>query len=144
MSTGTEMAEGDAAAATAAPGARFTSLFISAPDGLKLHVRSYGPRLAPTLPVVCLPGLARTAADFDTIGVALANDVADPRRVIAVDYRGRGRSEYDRNPSNYALPVELGDLSAVLTALDIRAARCLSAPRAAVSSPCCWRRHGRR
>jgi pimeloyl-ACP methyl ester carboxylesterase len=119
MSTGIKMAEGHAAAATAAPGARFTSLFISAPDGLKLHVRSYGPRLAPTLPVVCLPGLARTAADFDTIAVALANDVSDPRRVIAIDYRGRGQSEYDRNPGNYALPVELGDLSAVLTALDI-------------------------
>jgi pimeloyl-ACP methyl ester carboxylesterase len=119
MSTGTGMAEAQATAATAAPEKHFTSLFISAPDGLRLHVRSYGPRLAPTLPVVCLPGLARTAADFDAIATALANDVSDPRRVIAVDYRGRGLSEYDRNPGNYALPVELADLSAVLTALDI-------------------------
>jgi pimeloyl-ACP methyl ester carboxylesterase len=116
MDSGTQMAGGDAATAAQA---RFTSLFISAQDGLKLHVRSYGPRLATTLPVVCLPGLARTSADFDALAGALASDVSDPRRVVALDYRGRGRSEYDRNPENYALPVELADLSAVLTALDI-------------------------
>ena len=40
------------------------------------------------------------------------------RRVIALDYRGRGLSDYDRNPANYALPVELADVLAVLTALD--------------------------
>jgi pimeloyl-ACP methyl ester carboxylesterase len=30
-----------------------------------------------------------------------------------------GQSEYDRDPDNYAQPVELSDLSAVLTALEI-------------------------
>ncbi len=44
-----------------------SSVFVTAPDGLKLHVRCYGPRLAPSLPVVCLPGLTRTAADFDDL-----------------------------------------------------------------------------
>jgi pimeloyl-ACP methyl ester carboxylesterase len=38
--------------------------------------------------------------------------------VIALDYRGRGRSDYDRNPDNYSLPVELADVLAVVTALD--------------------------
>ena len=33
--------------------------------------------------------------------------------------RGRGRSDYDRNPNNYTLPVDLADLLAILTALDI-------------------------
>src|SRR5262249_27182592 len=97
----------------------FTDLFVSAPDGLRLHVRSYGPRVTPLLPVVCLPGLARTAADFHPLASALAADPAEPRRVLALDYRGRGASEYDRNAQNYALPVELADLSAVLTALNI-------------------------
>jgi pimeloyl-ACP methyl ester carboxylesterase len=115
------MAEGQATA-KAAPEGRFTSLFISAPDGLRLHVRSYGSRISAALPVVCLPGLARTAADFDTVATALANDAADPRRVLALDYRGRGQSEYDRDPGNYALPVELADVSAVLTALEIQRA----------------------
>ena len=38
--------------------------------------------------------------------------------MIALDYRGRGRSDYDRNPENYSLPVELADVLAVVTALD--------------------------
>ena len=95
-----------------------TSTFISAPDGLRLHARCYGPRSAPTLPVVCLPGLARTAADFDALGQALASDERRPRRVIALDYRGRGQSEYDRDPANYNFQVELADLLAVMAALD--------------------------
>ena len=94
------------------------SVFVTAPDGLKLHVRRHGRRGTSALPVVCLPGLARTTADFDELAAALAGREQD-RQVIAVDYRGRGRSEYDRNPDNYSLAVELADLLAVLTALDI-------------------------
>ena len=44
-----------------------TSIFVTAQDGLRLHVRSYGPRTATALPMVCLPGLARTGADFETL-----------------------------------------------------------------------------
>ena len=95
-----------------------TSIFISAPDGLRLHARCYGARSAPALPVVCLPGLARTAADFDALADALASDASLPRRVIALDYRGRGQSEYDRDPANYNFQVELADLLAVMAALD--------------------------
>jgi pimeloyl-ACP methyl ester carboxylesterase len=94
-----------------------TSIFVSAPDGLRLHVREYGPRLAAACPVVCLPGLTRTVADFDALAPALA--ATGPRRVLALDSRGRGQSEYDRNPDNYNLLVELGDLIAVLTALSV-------------------------
>jgi pimeloyl-ACP methyl ester carboxylesterase len=95
-----------------------TSAFISAPDGLRLHARCYGARSAPTLPVVCLPGLARTAADFEALASALASDQSLPRRVIALDYRGRGQSEYDRDPANYNFQVELADVLAVIAALD--------------------------
>ncbi len=105
------------AEAKKAPGAR--SVFVSAPDGLKLHVRSYGSSVAAGLPVVCLPGLARTTADFDVLATSLSSDPHQPRRVIALDYRGRGLSEYDRDPKNYSLPVELDDVSAVLTALGV-------------------------
>ena len=97
----------------------FASVFVTAPDGLTLHVRRYGSRVASALPVVCLPGLARTAADFDPLAAALAADPAKPRLVLALDYRGHGQSEYDRNPDNYTLPVALADLSAVLIALEI-------------------------
>lgn len=118
MSTGQEMVEASAAAGSAGQ-IGFTSIFISAPDGLRLHVRSYGRRVDSTLPVVCLHGLARTAADFHPLALALANDPAEPRWVLALDLRGRGASDYDRNPDNYVLPIELADLSAVLTALEI-------------------------
>src|SRR5262245_40846379 len=96
-----------------------TSVFVTAQDGLKLHVRSHRSRISAALPVVCLPGLARTTADFEPLASAFASDRKAPRRVIALDSRGRGRSEYDHSPENYSLPVELGDLIAVLTALGI-------------------------
>ncbi len=60
-----------------------TSTFISAPDGLRLHARCWGPRAARGLPVICLPGLARTTADFDALAPTLAN--GGERRVIAID-----------------------------------------------------------
>jgi pimeloyl-ACP methyl ester carboxylesterase len=94
------------------------SIFVTAPDGLRLHVRCYGRASAASIPVVCLPGLARTSADFDVLAAALSHDGRHPRRVIALDYRGRGLSQYDRDPANYSLPVELADVLAVVTALE--------------------------
>jgi pimeloyl-ACP methyl ester carboxylesterase len=97
----------------------WSPVFITAHDGLRLHVRDYRARGATALPVVCLPGLARNGGDFHELARTLSEDSAGPRRVIALDSRGRGRSEYDRKPANYSLPVELADLVSVLTALEI-------------------------
>ena len=94
------------------------SVFVTAQDGLRLHVCEYGARTAYGVPVVCLPGLARTVADFDALAPVLANGPM-VRRVIAIDSRGRGRSEYDSNPENYNVAVELGDVATVLTALGV-------------------------
>lgn len=95
------------------------SIFIPASDGLRLHVREY--RSAAGIPVVCLPGLARTTADFDALAAALVHGER-PRRVIAIDSRGRGKSEYDPDPQNYNVAVELADVVTVLAALQIRQA----------------------
>jgi pimeloyl-ACP methyl ester carboxylesterase len=97
----------------------YTACLVAAQDGLRLHVRCYGPRVAPNLPVVCLPGLSRTAADFHQLAMALSRHADEPRRVLALDYRGRGRSEWDRDAANYNPQVELGDVLAVLTALGV-------------------------
>src|SRR5436189_5954811 len=86
---------------------------------IRLHVRSYGSQVASALPVVCLPGLARTAADFHPLATALAADPANPRLVLALDYRGHGQSQYDRNASNYTIRGALADLSTVLAAFQI-------------------------
>src|SRR5262249_8376911 len=65
------------------------------------------------------PARARPPADFDTLALALASDRERPRRGLAPDYRGRGKSDYDRKAANYNLPVELADVLSVLTALGI-------------------------
>ena len=94
------------------------SLFVSAADGLKLHVRVYGDASTRGLPVVCLPGLTRTTEDFDILARALTQSGPEARSVFALDYRGRGLSDYDE-PSNYNVAVELGDIEAVLAALEV-------------------------
>jgi pimeloyl-ACP methyl ester carboxylesterase len=104
--------------AVLAADAGFASTYVTAPDGLKLHVACYGSYGAATLPVVCLPGLTRHGADFHELAGALTGS-NEARQVFALDSRGRGRSDYDRNTDNYSLPVELADLLAVLTALEI-------------------------
>jgi pimeloyl-ACP methyl ester carboxylesterase len=105
------------------------SRFITAPDGLRLHVRDYGDRRSPRLPAVCLPGLSRTAADFEVLATALASDALAPRRVLALDYRGRGLSDYDRNPENYKVATELADVIAVLTACEVAPALVIGTSR---------------
>ena len=96
--------------------------YVTAQDGLRLHVREYGARTAPALPVVCLPGLARTTADFDPLAAALAGDAEHPRRVLALDYRGRGLSDNDPDPDRYSIAIELDDVVTVLTASAVASA----------------------
>ncbi|MGH6838072.1 MAG: alpha/beta fold hydrolase [Methylocella sp.] len=101
----------------------FKSQFYTAPDGLKLHVREYGSVLDPGVPVVCLAGLTRDSADFGRLASALASGLKGAkRRVLALDYRGRGLSGYDRNWKNYSLEIENVDMLAVLAAMEIEAA----------------------
>jgi pimeloyl-ACP methyl ester carboxylesterase len=97
----------------------YRDLFVSAADGLRLYARDYGPEVADALPVICLPGLARTSEDFHDLGVALAGDAIRPRRVLALDYRGRGRSEWDEDWRNYDVRVELNDTLQVLIAAGV-------------------------
>jgi pimeloyl-ACP methyl ester carboxylesterase len=93
-----------------------SSYYFAAPDGLKLHALAAGPRTSPWLPVICLPGIARTSEDFRETIEALAFDAKRPRLVLALDSRGRGLSARDPNPENYSVPVELGDVLALLDA----------------------------
>ena len=105
------------------------SIFIPASDGLRLHVREY--RSAAGIPVVCLPGLARTTDDFDALAAALVYGER-PRRVIAIDSRGRGKSEYDPDPQNYNVAVELADVVTALAALQIRQAVFVGSSRGSI------------
>jgi pimeloyl-ACP methyl ester carboxylesterase len=111
--------------------AGFASRFVSAPDGLRLHVRCYGAR-GRGLPIVCLPGLTRNGADFHELASVLTRDAAQPRLVITIDSRGRGRSDYDPNPDNYSFPVELADVIAVISAIEIGPAIFLGTSRGGI------------
>ena len=97
----------------------FRSLFISARDGLRLHVRDYGPLAAPALPVVCLPGFARTAADFHELALALAEAAAARGGGVPLYSGARGRSDYARDWREYEIRIELDDVMQVLAATGI-------------------------
>ena len=105
----------------------FHDIFFSSEDGLRLHARDY-PIGTPSdigghLPVICLPGLSRNARDFHQLALLLANHPESPRRVIAVDYRGRGLSQYDPTPANYNVMVECKDVITLCDLLGLK--RCL-------------------
>jgi pimeloyl-ACP methyl ester carboxylesterase len=78
----------------------FADLFVSAGDGLRLYARDYGSHHVENLPVVCLPGFARTSLDFHGRASRLSSAACHPRRVLTTDYRGRGRSEWDKDWSH--------------------------------------------
>lgn len=88
--------------------------FVTAEDGTRLYARDYAAGKAGLTPVVCLPGLTRNARDFETIAPRLA----ETRRVLALDFRGRGRSGR-ADPATYRPDQEVADTLAVLDHLGI-------------------------
>lgn len=114
--------------------AQFRDVFCQSADGLKLHAKVIGPENSPLLPVLCLPGLTRTTDDFDDIARAIATSPSAPRKVISVDYRGRGLSDHDPDPAKYAVPVELGDVLAIAASLGISRAIFLGTSRGGLIS----------
>jgi pimeloyl-ACP methyl ester carboxylesterase len=112
---------------------QFHDVFCQSADGLKIHAKTIGPQTGAALPVLCLPGLTRTADDFDVIARALASAPA-PRRVVAIDYRGRGLSDYDPDPAKYAVPMEMGDVLAVAASLGVSRAILLGTSRGGLIS----------
>lgn len=113
---------------------QFSDVFCQATDGLKLHAKILGSAKTSVLPVLCLPGLTRTADDFDVVARALANAPATPRQVIAMDFRGRGLSAYDPKPENYNVVTECGDVIALLASLGIARAIFLGTSRGGLVS----------
>lgn len=86
--------------------AGFRERYYSAQDGLSLYFRDYGDALSDRTPVLCLTGLTRNSRDFHEVALRLAAR----RRVLAPDYRGRGRSARDPDWRNYEPRVYLNDI----------------------------------
>lgn len=71
-----------------------------ASDGFyRVHYREWGDPDNPRV-LVCAHGLTRNATDFDDIASALCDDY----RVLAIDYPGRGQSDWLRNKLDYQFP----------------------------------------
>lgn len=71
----------------------------TSPDGLSLFARDYPAAAGPAkLPVIAIHGLTRNSADFGTIAPLIAQS---GRRVLAIDVRGRGRSDRAPDPMTY-------------------------------------------
>lgn len=87
---------------------------FTVPDGLRLHYRDYpGDESKP--PLLCLPGLTRNVRDF----ADLAERYSPRFRVIALEFRGRGSSDYDPLPARYIPPTYLHDTIELLDHLGI-------------------------
>lgn len=110
----------------------FKHVYCQSTDGLKLHAKTIGPDNA-ALPVLCLPGLTRTTDDFDDIARAIASGPT-PRKVIAMDFRGRGLSDYDANAANYNVMTEMADVLTLLAHLNIPRAIFLGTSRGGLVS----------
>ncbi|MBP9184117.1 MAG: alpha/beta fold hydrolase, partial [Fuscovulum sp.] len=93
--------------------------FFTAGDGAQLAYRDEGTGL----PVLCLAGLTRTMADFDYALPALAGC-----RVIRMDYRGRGESQWT-GAATYSVPMEAQDALALLDHLGLAQAAVLGTSR---------------
>src|SRR6185295_11659822 len=98
----------------AAAARRYDDRYFTVRDGLRLHYRDY-PGDASSPPILCLPGLTRNARDF----AQLAERYSPRFRVIALDFRGRGRSDYDPIPARYIPPTYAYDVIELLDQLAI-------------------------
>jgi esterase len=88
-----------------------TSKFVTL-NGLKLHYLEFGEAANPA--IVCIHGLTRSAHDFD----ALAPHLAAKYRVLSLDVRGRGDSDWGP-PDRYNIATYAADLAALLDHLEL-------------------------
>lgn len=96
----------------------FSEHFYTAPDGVKTYYRRYTARHgSDRRPVLCMHGLTRNSRDFEDVAPRIADR---GRSVIAVDVRGRGRSDYDGNPENYTPATYVEDMAGLLDSVGWR------------------------
>jgi pimeloyl-ACP methyl ester carboxylesterase len=92
---------------------------VTAPDGARLAYLDEGQGL----PLLCLAGLTRSMADFDYLQPHLP-----PLRLIRMDYRGRGASDWT-GAATYTVQQEALDVIALLDHLGVDRAAILGTSR---------------
>lgn len=108
-----------------------------AQDGLELAARIFDPAQpasagkgsqgtsapeAERLPLLCLPGLSRNSRDFTPLARLASAHAENPRRVVALDLRGRGLSQNDPDWRHYTPLLEAQDVLAAAAAFGIERA----------------------
>jgi pimeloyl-ACP methyl ester carboxylesterase len=97
-----------------AASARYADRQLMVRDGLRLHYRDY-PGDPGKPPILCLHGLTRNSRDF----ADFAERYSPRFRVLALDFRGRGASDYDPLPMRYQAPTYAGDVIELLDQLGL-------------------------
>lgn len=87
--------------------------YVRVGDGLRLFYRDYPGGSG--VPLLCLAGLTRHGGDFE----AVAERLCARRRVICLDLRGRGESEWDPTGRSYDPRSYLDDVRHLLASLGI-------------------------
>ena len=103
------------------------SQYFTAADGTRLHFRDSGDTGSRT-PLLCLAGLTRHSRDFDPVFDMLAGQ----RRVIALDFRGRGLSDKAVDSATYTPVHEKDDTLALLAHLDLARVAILGTSRGGI------------
>ncbi|QCO57417.1 alpha/beta hydrolase (plasmid) [Pseudorhodobacter turbinis] len=93
--------------------------FFTTTDGTRIAYRDEGTGT----PVLCLSGLTRTMHDFDYMQPHLP-----PCRLIRMDYRGRGQSDFT-GPASYTVPQEGKDTIELLDHLQVEKAAVIGTSR---------------
>ena len=92
----------------------YQDYFWESEDGLKLHCRDY-PSQSDATPVICVPGLTRNARDFAHLGDFLKGE----RRILMVNLRGRGDSEYAKDSATYKPRTYVADIIRLMDELEL-------------------------
>ncbi|GLR48710.1 alpha/beta fold hydrolase [Sphingomonas astaxanthinifaciens] len=95
--------------------ASFEDRSYNSADGLRLHYRDYAGGDPDQPPILCLPGLTRNCRDFEPV----ADRFAGEWRVLSLDFRGRGQSAADPDPSHYMPATYARDVLKLLDQLGI-------------------------
>lgn len=102
-------------------------IHFTSSDGLALYGRDY-PAGGDDTPLLCLAGLTRNVRDFEPLAAWLGGK----RRLITMDYRGRGRSAYAADPLTYRPDMELADALRLLDHLDIECVSLIGTSRGGI------------
>lgn len=114
----------------------WNEITFSSNDGLELYARHYPARKSRNQehlrPVLCLAGLTRNSKDFHTLAIHLSTVSNTPRDVYSLDYRGRGRSEHDKDWKNYSPYIEMLDALDFMTVTELHNAAILGTSRGGI------------